>query len=224
MSKTSAYLVGLFISLILTNILWYPPIASEWLPDDLVWRNVVAQAADWAIVLTLVFIVAFWERETISSFGFRKFDLDTLWAGLGLGGFFMLGTVAWALGERFLASGSSTAELTSSTDALPPHFFFWFTPLALLTASVAEEMIFRGHALERLIRLTKSPVIAVILSQIAFGLYHLKDGLGAALAAAIVGSLFALYYVRYRNLTMTIIAHAFVDSLAITGHWLGVSL
>ena len=215
-SLTLSHVVGLTIALGLTTILWLPSIMGRILPDDLVWRNVAAQGIDWAFAITLVLIVLFWERRTLASLGFKDLNLETLATGLGLGGFLMLGIVAWSWG---IAPYLGVSELENkASSSLPPHFYLWFAPLSLITASVAEEIIYRGYAMERLLKLGVSPLLTVVITQIAFALYHLKDGMSSVLMVATIGSLFALYYVWTRNLWVTIIGHFFVDALAIAGH------
>lgn len=220
MSRTSI-IVGLTLVLLVVPLVWWPSIAERWLPSDLVLRNIAAQAMDWAFAILLMVFVLIFEKERLAALGFKSFDLDTLWAGLGLGGFFMLGSVAFLF--VWPALGFETVERPGAPDdAYPPYFFFWYAPLALVTAAVAEEIIFRGYALERLLKLKINPVFAVILVQIAFAMYHVKDGLFSVVNVALVGSLFSIYYAKYRNLTMTIIAHAMVDSLAVLGRIAGI--
>jgi membrane protease YdiL (CAAX protease family) len=68
----------------------------------------------------------------------------------------------------------------------------------------------------------ESPWIAVLVSHVAFVLYHLKDGIENVLCFSVLLLLFPFYYIRYRDLTMVIVAHAFVDLMAIIGHAAGI--
>jgi len=216
-----SHIVGLFIALVLTTVIWLPQVASSLLPDNLVWRNVASQALDWAFALTLICIVLFWERKSLASLGFKDLNSTVLFAGLGLGGFLMVGIFAWSLivpaliGDRDPSAGATANDL-------PPGFYVWFAPFALITASFAEEIIYRGYAMERLLRIGVGPVTTVVVTQIAFALYHLKDGMSSVLFVATIGSLFALYYIWTRNLWITIIGHFFVDAMAIIGHMAGI--
>ena len=110
----------------------------------------------------------------------------------------------------------------SSSGELPGHFFFWYAPLALVTASFCEEVIYRGYAMERLLLVFKRPWVAVLASHVAFVLYHLKDGVENVLCFSVLLLLFPLYYIRHRDLTMVIVAHAFIDLMAVIGHAAGV--
>ena len=214
--------VGLAFALVGVQLLWWPAIANLWLPTDLVMRNLASQAMDWAAALFLVGLVVVCERDNLASLGFRKLDAETFAAGMGLGAFFMIGSILFMFLWNALWPQPSAAGEGVDLASLPYHFVYWYPLLALVTAAVAEEIIFRGYALERLLRLNVSPVVAITLVQIAFALYHVKDGLFSVVNVALVGVLFSLYYAWYRNLTMTIVAHALVDTLAIVGYFTGI--
>ncbi len=221
-SKVSAQMCGLAIALLGTTIFWWPPIASRFFPDDLVWRNVAAQAADWFFCLVLMAIVLFWEREPVSSLGFKPLGKDNLSAGIGLGGFIMVGLVVWKLVSAQWIQGNGAGNSGAGPSEFPRYFFWWYAPFALVTASFCEEVIYRGYATERLLRLTNHRWVAVLLPNIAFALMHWKDGVEKVFFVGTVCLLFQLYYVRYRDLTMTIVAHFFIDSLAIVGALFGI--
>ncbi len=220
--KFVAQICGLTVALVVTTIFWWPPIASRLLPDDLVLRNVAAQAADWFFCLVLIAIVRFWEREPLSSLGFKPLRKDNLSAGLGLGGFIMVGLVIWKLVSSLLIQAKATGSYGAAPSEFPPYFFLWYGPFALVTASFCEEIIYRGYATERLLRITDNRWLAALLPNFAFALMHWKDGIEKVFFVGTVCLLFQIYYVRYRDLTMTIVAHFFIDSLALVGALFGI--
>lgn len=213
---------GIIFALVGVQLLWWPAIADLWLPADLITRNLASQAMDWACALFLVFLVTICERERMRSLGFRRLDVETFAAGMGLGAFFMIGSILLLLVWKAVWQEQATSAEGADPSNLPFYFVYWYPLLALATAAIAEEIIFRGYALERLLRLNVNPVLAIIMVQFAFSLYHVKDGPLAMVTAALVGALFSIYYARYRNLTMTIVAHALVDALAIVGYFASI--
>ena len=210
-----ALAVGLTVSLVLTTVFWYPPIASALLPRDVFWRNVASQFADWFFAIILIALVRFGERKPISSLGFKRFDREAIYATLGLVGFFFLGMILW---QFAIAPWLPTVAIPSgppATGTLPPNFFTWFAPFALLTAGFAEEIIYRGYAMERLMTYCKSPLPAIVLPHTAFALMHLKDGFANTIMVFCVGSLFTWFYFSSRNLTLLIAAHLIIDAFAV---------
>jgi membrane protease YdiL (CAAX protease family) len=139
-----------------------------------------------------------------------------------LGGFFMLGIVLWRFGISPLLPDLGVAPTGGDGSVVPGHFFFWYAPLALITASFCEEVIYRGYAMERLLSVTKRPWIAVLVSHVAFVLYHLKDGPNSVAMLSLLALLFPLYYIRCRDLTVMIVGHGFIDLMAVIGHAAGV--
>lgn len=212
---TAARLVGLFIALVLTTVVWYPPFLGPLLPEGFVLRNLTQQGIDWAFAITLMAIVLFWERLPLSSMGFKKLSGQNLAGGLGLGGFCMAGLVVWTLIAGWLRDPSLGMGPTTG-------FYLWYGPLALITAGFCEEVIYRGYAMERLLRMFKSPWPALLLPHIAFSLMHIKDGWEKVFMVATLGFLFTWWYYKSRDLTMLIVGHLFVDAMALVGAAFGI--
>jgi len=215
-------LLGIFISIVLTTIFWIPSIAGTLLPQNIVWRNVASQFVDWFYAIILIIVVIFGERKSISSMGFKKLTHVTLYESFGLVGFFFISMIAW----RFLIS-PWFPEVTlpagqTATGDLPNHFYYWFAPFALITASFAEEIIYRGYAMQRLLSYFKNPLPGLIIPHTAFALMHLKDGFENAVMIFFIGSLFTWYFYKTRNLTLLILAHFIIDLLAIVGRVVGI--
>lgn len=85
-----------------------------------------------------------------------------------------------------------------------------------LTAGVVEELIFRGYIQTRLQYLFKSPVIAIILSSLFFGLMHYGYGTAINVVVPIfIGLIFAIHYYKYRNIKFLIIFHFLWDLISL---------
>ncbi|MEM6687945.1 MAG: CPBP family intramembrane glutamic endopeptidase [Planctomycetota bacterium] len=214
--------LGLSLSLFATTLFWFPPVAGNLLPTGIVARNVCSQAIDWGVAFLLIAIVVFGECKPISSLGFKRPKIETLYEAFGLVGFFFIGMVGWKL---LVSPWFPDIPLPSGKPAageLPKHFFFWYAPLSLLTSSFAEEIIYRGYAMKRLLESFASPWPGILVPHTAFALMHLKDGLENAAMAFCIGSLMTWYFYKTKNLTLLILAHFIIDLLAIVGSLAGV--
>ena len=207
--------IGLFLALVATTVFWFPSVAGTVLPRDILWRNLFSQFADWFFAIALMLIVVVGERQPISSMGFKRPDSETLLGAFGLVGFFFLGLIAWKFAVDPWIPSISLPTGKPATGTLPKNFFYWFAPIALVTAAFAEEIIYRGYAMERLLKYFKNPLPAIVLPHTAFALMHLKDGFANALMVFAVGMLFTWFYFSSRNLTLLIIAHFIIDALAV---------
>jgi len=81
-----------------------------------------------------------------------------------------------------------------------------------LTAGVTEELIFRGYLLTRLSQLFKNNAAAIIVSSLLFSALHYKYGSYRELIFTfLVGALFSVYYMEYRNIKALMFAHFLID-------------
>lgn len=110
-------------------------------------------------IIYLVFFVYYAQREGIQRPKFKRWQIAWLW---------VLPT--------FLICGSNMIYLAISNRPLNPlnHQVFWFSlPLVTLLV-VMEELIFRGLLIDN-VYMSKSPLYAVLMSSIIFGLFHLLN-------------------------------------------------
>ena len=85
-----------------------------------------------------------------------------------------------------------------------------------LTAGVTEELIFRGYILTRLEQRFQNPVIAIIASSLLFSALHYKYGsLHELIFAFLIGIIFSVYYVKYRNIKALMLVHFLIDFINI---------
>lgn len=89
--------------------------------------------------------------------------------------------------------------------------------LMSFTAGMCEEVIFRGYLMTRLRLLFKSKnwFWPVIISSLAFAFPHLYQGTGNVIIIFLIGILFALTFIRTRSLWPCVLAHFFLDFLAL---------
>jgi membrane protease YdiL (CAAX protease family) len=100
---------------------------------------------------------------------------------------------------------------------------WWATPVLVLAAvgnAVVEEVVVVGYLLTRLRDVGMRTVLAVAASALLRGSYHLYQGVGGFFGNAIMGVVFALFYLRTRRLLPLIIAHTLLDVVAYIGYTL----
>lgn len=88
--------------------------------------------------------------------------------------------------------------------------------LAVITAAVTEELLFRGYLMPRLQLFFKSAVWPITITTLIFGLGHASYGtLVNVVGPLVIGLVFALHYNKYRNIKLLIICHFIIDFTAL---------
>ena len=101
--------------------------------------------------------------------------------------------------------------------------YWWAVPVLVLAAvenAVLEEVIVVGYLITRLRSLEFSTVWIVACSAVLRGSYHLYQGFGAFVGNAIMGVVFALFFLRYKRVMPMIVAHTILDVAAFVGYQL----
>lgn len=110
---------------------------------------------------------------------------------------------------------SSKSNLPDMGVFYKKHPFLIF--IVAITAGFSEEIIFRGYMLPRLQNIFKDKYIAIIISALLFGFAHFRYGtIIQILNPLLFGFLLALFYSKYRNLKVLIIAHFLWDFITLT--------
>jgi membrane protease YdiL (CAAX protease family) len=160
------------------------------------------------IILMLVAIL-FWiirshEKLPLSSIGLRrqKFVPALLWS-LAVMLMFGLGIAACLV--VFPLIGLSYGS--SSGPAVP----IGVSLLLYARAGIAEEIFYRGYAIERIEALTGNRAIAAAVPLLIFAGSHFSQGLAGILITFVIGAIATAIYLWKRNLLILIIAHFMVD-------------
>jgi membrane protease YdiL (CAAX protease family) len=150
----------------------------------------------WAVVVAVLAYVRFAERRPVTSLGLRAPSLpDVLWAATV--GVVSIAGVAGIFFGLLPLLHLSEAQPLGRLLATP----LWWRLIAAVRAAVAEEVLFRGYALERLADLTGSLHIAAVISWLVFTVEHVGPwGWGHLLIAGFGGLTLTLLYVWRRNL------------------------
>jgi membrane protease YdiL (CAAX protease family) len=110
-------------------------------------------------------------------------------------------------------------ELNVVAENLPD--VWWRIPVLLLAAAqdgILEEVIVVGYLMSRLDKLGVKPPVAIAISALIRGSYHLYQGAGAFIGNATMGVIFAYLYRRWGRVTPLIIAHTLIDAVAFVGY------
>jgi uncharacterized protein len=81
--------------------------------------------------------------------------------------------------------------------------------------AVAEETIFRGYLLLRILNLSDRPGVGVVLSALVFSIGHGYEGSAGVITVGALGAVFALVYLWRRSLVAAVVMHFLQDFLAI---------
>ena len=93
------------------------------------------------------------------------------------------------------------------------------TLLFLVVNAFYEELIVRAYTMSELKFLTGSQPIAIAGSVLLQLLYHLYQGVGVAIAGSAGFFVFSLYYGKRRCITPIILAHLYIDMVALVLRW-----
>ena len=210
--------------LIITTIFWFPSVYKSILSTDFELRNYQMQGFDWFVVIVIIGLIIYGERNKLSTLNIKKPTLEMFGIGMGLGGFSLLYIFLHRTAFNFfnISTGFEQQLENPSLNEVGSEFVFVYGIFSLITAGVAEEVIYRGYATERLMKLKNSYWVAFLLPLVAFVLMHYRKGFDHLLIVLVVGSLMQYYYLKFRNLTINIIGHLFIDLMAyigILGKW-----
>ncbi len=100
---------------------------------------------------------------------------------------------------------------------------WWAVPVLILSAvqnAVLEEVIVVGYLITRLRSVGMRLWLVVALSAVLRGSYHLYQGFGAFVGNAVMGVVFALFFLRFKRVMPLIVAHSLLDTAAFVGYTL----
>ena len=110
---------------------------------------------------------------------------------------------------------SLTVQASTMTDV------WWRVPVTVLIAienGFLEEVLVVGYLTTRLQQLRWPTVWVILSSAVLRGTYHLYQGYGAFVGNAIMGIIFAWFYLRFRRLWPLVIAHALIDTVTLVAY------
>jgi membrane protease YdiL (CAAX protease family) len=100
---------------------------------------------------------------------------------------------------------------------------WWAIPVLILAAvenAVLEEVIVVGYLMTRLREMAVPLGWIIVCSAVLRGSYHLYQGFGAFVGNAVMGVVFALFFLKYKRVMPLIVAHTILDVAAFVGYTL----
>ncbi len=164
----------------------------------------------------LIFILRLHPEYDPVPFGLRPPRLSDLPAALAV----LAAVIATLLGAALVLALIPGAAHAAATD------FRWtfarpaLVPLVLVTSIITgyrEELFFRSYLLTRLEQIDASRPAAVAVSTLLFASGHLYQGWSGFAVAALLGVLFAVVFLRARNLHAIALGHALYNAVALIG-------
>lgn len=221
--RTSVYTwIGLFVALFgiliarwLTGQIFQPlSVAIAAGGETLRLRFVLGESLIWLCVLALVVLVRFGEGRTLRSvhLGTAPVMKSIQW---GIVIALLCAVVGAVVGMLTRFQGG---ELAKALMKLP----FWLVFVVVLTAGVAEELFYRGYAIERLQQLGLNRYVAGGISLLIFGGGHAPNGLANVLIALALGFILTAVYLWRRDLVANMLGHFLVDFVSVVLPWLAL--
>lgn len=178
--------------------------------SDTSWIDLAMQLCSSAMLFSWGFLALYLLRESI----FSRWQPKAILEGAGLAALIGIpGLVFYLSAVHF---GFSKQVVPSTLDDA------WWEIIVLLIWSAAnafsEEIVVVMWLLTRLQQLRIPPWVALLLSAVLRGSYHLYQGWSAGLGNIIMGLIFGTYYLKTRRVWPLILGHFLIDAVAFVGY------
>ena len=162
----------------------------------------------WIVVVATLLYVSCIERRPFSSIGFRKPGLIDIVLAVAAGVLLVAGIVFIYFTLFPLLHLTMNQAAMSGILQTP----FWYRFILVSRAAVAEELLFRGYPIERILEFTGGRFLAAAISWAAFTYAHLASwGAAQLIVAGYGGVILTVLYLWRRNLWANMIAHWIAD-------------
>ena len=174
------------------------------------------ELSDWMVlrflvVMTLMAPILFWnelahKRQMAGPKSWCKSVLIGILLG-GICGFSAYG-LSYLANEPYFETMTEWPEPARLGFLKAFSWYIWFA-IALVANSAAEELVARAYMIDRLEKLFGKTWIAVLVSAVLFGSYHIHQGMIIGLVGAtMTGIVLGIYFARTRKLLPLIVAHS----------------
>jgi len=174
-------------------------------------RAILAVATQWLLFL-VPGILMLARKERIQDFGFAK---------NGLGNQILIGLCIAFVMSAFLTVIPillGLQQMVGSTNYTQAWQFVYEFIYKICGVALVEELIFRGYIFNKLMLIKNNKWLAIIVSSILFGLFHVFNGnLMQILITALIGVIYCLCREKIKNCTILslIVAHGVYGALIV---------
>ncbi len=160
----------------------------------------------WICVIALLFVIRRWENLSLRSVGIGT----TTW----------IRSLLWGLALAVVCAliGGALAALTHYGHGGNAEPFgrlpLWLVSVICVRAGVAEELFFRGYAIERLQAMGLNRFWAAAIPLAIFAVGHWTGGWANIVIALALGAVLAAFYLWRRDLVANMFGHFLVDFVA----------
>ena len=158
-----------------------------------------------ALVALLLWIVVAREKLPLTSIGIGTAGI---WRSLGWG---LALAMLCVLGLAACLGLFALIDVHYGQGSAPLSVSLWATALTTVRAGIAEEVFYRGYAIERIAALTGSRWAAASIPLVMFAAFHYRQGWPGIFIAFVLGAILTAFYLWKRNLVANILAHFLVD-------------
>jgi membrane protease YdiL (CAAX protease family) len=171
-------------------------------------------------VLLLLWYVLLRRSKSMADIGMSFRGRDILWSiGLLIGG----GIAHHFVYKILILAGVATASYSSVHASVDNYLFGGgisvITFLAVVVNPFFEELVLRAYSMTMLRQLTRSAVVAVLISASAQTFVHLYQGVPAMLALGGTFLVFSIYFAITNRIWPVILAHLYGDTASILFHY-----
>jgi membrane protease YdiL (CAAX protease family) len=209
--RKATFITGIAIAIAALFVL---SIGFRYLPLSLLERLFYSRFIFWGVAVFLFFYAVKVEKQPLLIWEKKNSD-----ASFFIIAVFVLYLISFACGivsaiPRLLGFHESDAVIKLVRKILTGHDGLII--FMSLTAGVTEELILRGYVMTRLALLIRNPYLAVIVSAVLFSALHYSfQSLQEFIFAFLIGAVFGLFYLKYRNIKILIVVHFLVDLISL---------
>jgi membrane protease YdiL (CAAX protease family) len=165
------------------------------------WQVLARDFAVFLLVALLLWIVKRWEHQPLSSIGLR---VNMLRLSLLRGLWFAVILLVVTVGLYLFLRGVGVHLGEEHGTVFHPSLLV--VTVSMLRAGVAEEIFYRGFAIERLQSLTGSKLWAGLVPLTVFAVSHYRQGVGGIIAVFVLGGILTAFYLKFRDLVANVTA------------------